>query len=83
MTDVLARTRLRISPERRVRSIAALSLQAVIAGQAAYQLTPFPIIENAADIFAGDVGRQTADFCVTKMLAAGEDAAKQDPGIDG
>jgi hypothetical protein len=38
MTDVLARTRLRISPGRRVRSIAAPFLQAVIAGRPAVDL---------------------------------------------
>src|SRR3984885_9671546 len=31
-------------------------LKAIIAGKTAHQLAPFPIVENAADIFAGDAG---------------------------
>ena len=45
-----------------------LVLKAIIAGQAADQLAALPIVEDAADIFAGDAGHG-GDVALTDLLA--------------
>src|SRR5580704_2821683 len=53
-----------------------LVLKAIIAGQAADQLAALPVVEDAADIFAGDAGHRS-NVALSDLLAD-DDATRAD-----
>ena len=53
-----------------------LVLKAIIAGQTADQLAPFPIVKNAADILSRDA-RHGGDIALTDFLADDDTARRR------